>query len=720
MSAESIIVLSEVVFVFLCCSLYRQAEKKIEPLWLVWTAPAVWQWIIVGNKGYKIAGFLLLAVLLGGWHLCFDGRKKKLTAENTKRLLVVYALAMVSLSGVTLCNLWTEQNPVFQNIRVISIFVFGWTFLCGVGLIRQIKKDGRKVSGKATISTKVTEYIEPKPIERMDIIAFAVVFVLAGIVTFWGLGGHQLPQTAMEIAAEGQGENEFILDMGKETQIQTIQIHLGHIPQRVVTLYSYDEAAEKWNIANEKSKLESNYAWNELWIKQKTRYLKIAPQIENAVFDEVVLQDSQGNILLPENADEYPRLFDEQELFASNQTYYDQTMFDEIYYAGSAWEFLQGMEMYETTHPPLGKILMAIGIGLFGLNPFGWRFVCAVFGLATLPVMYWLLYRMFRNGKAALLGMTLLSLDFMHYTLSRIATLDAIIAFFVLTMFAVMWQVLDLAKEELEAKRNKPSVRLVCLLTLCAFVTGMAAATKWTGFYALVGITICFGGFIAYHRKKGSYPIRLAGEGILLFAAIPSVIYTISFLPQTLACGEKNVIQVMWNSSLRMLRFHEGIKFEHTYSSPWYTWAWMKTPLVDMATDVSEKVGSLVVTLGNPVIWWCGLAAVFVMLYRALFCGDRKAGYLACGYLVMYLPWMFVQRTIFIYQYYCSSLFLICMLSYCLYLIGKKHRGWVILFLVLALLAFVLFYPVISGRPVGITYVGIWLEWLRTWKFVWL
>lgn len=85
---------------------------------------------------------------------------------------------------------------------------------------------------------------------------------------------------------------------------------------------------------------------------------------------------------------QYPALFDEQELYEDGITYQDQTIFDEIYHGRTAYEFLHGLPIYENTHPPLGKTLISVGIAVFGMNPFGWRFMCVVFGSLMMPFIY--------------------------------------------------------------------------------------------------------------------------------------------------------------------------------------------------------------------------------------------------------------------------------------------------------------------------------------------
>ena len=42
--------------------------------------------------------------------------------------------------------------------------------------------------------------------------------------------------------------------------------------------------------------------------------------------------------------------------------------FDEIYHGRTGYEQLHKMPVYETTHPPLGKDLIMVGIALFGMT----------------------------------------------------------------------------------------------------------------------------------------------------------------------------------------------------------------------------------------------------------------------------------------------------------------------------------------------------------------
>ncbi len=663
-------------------------------------------------------------------------RKRKYRAQIQKRIIIIGTGTALAVTGLLAGRfLDSIEVSVRQTLEVVSWFLLALFLAEGIHTTRLIRKekrnDGREAGEEeqggpeAETVTEPEEWIkEEKPSYRELFILAAVTFVY-GLFIFWRLGSMEAPKTFMEIVPDTEGSHEIVLDLGEEREVDSLYLYLGHMLDRVLAVSYYDSEKEEWIVLEEEVEAKENYKWNRIEVDEEIKYLGIVSRSGRAVFHEMVLLDAEGNKILPVNKEEYPLLFDEQEQFPEDVTYYTGTMFDEVYYAGSAYEFLNGEEMFEETHPPLGKILISIGEVLFGVCPFGWRFVCAVCGILMLPLMYWFLYRIFKNAKIALLGTVLLSLDFMHFTLSRIATLDSIIAFFILAMFAVMWRILERAGEERKAGRRNPSPGLVVTMVVCAVINGMAVATKWTGFYAMAGIAFFFLAFLIKEtiqaKKEGGtchYMGVMLGEGILIFGVLPLGIYVLAFLPEALATGQSNVWKVMWENSLFMLNFHSDIVFEHPYRSDWYTWGWDKMPLIDAADNLRNGKTSLVVTMGNPVLWWGGLISVFHMLYRSLFKKDKKAAYLVLSYLFMLAPWFFVRRTVFIYQYYASSLFMLGMLGYSLYLLGRKYKKAVPAAIEVALFIFILFFPIISGIPVGTYHVQIYLEWLRSWEFV--
>ena len=111
----------------------------------------------------------------------------------------------------------------------------------------------------------------------------------------------------------------------------------------------------------------------------------------------MVFQDADGNLLMPVNEKDYHALFDEQDMFEGRQSWSNGTYFDEIYHARTAYEMVHHLYCYENTHPPLGKIFIALGVSIFGMNPFGWRFMGTLFGVLMVPIIYVFAKKMFKE-----------------------------------------------------------------------------------------------------------------------------------------------------------------------------------------------------------------------------------------------------------------------------------------------------------------------------------
>ena len=251
---------------------------------------------------------------------------------------------------------------------------------------------------------------------------------------------------------------------------------------------------------------------------------------------ELALYDLQGerigvrDIAGPASAD---ALCDEADTVPAASTYYNSTYFDEIYHARTAYEQLRGVYPYEVSHPPLGKEILSLGIVLFGMTPFGWRFMGTLFGVAMLPLMWDLLRRMFRDDRVALCGAALLAFDFMHLTQTRIATIDSFATFFILLMYLFLYRYFT------EGKLRH--------LAACGVTFGIGAATKWTCLYAGAGLGVLwalhwvFSGVRAHRAGDGRrYARRLLGNigfCLVFFVLVPGMIYYASYYPYGAARG---------------------------------------------------------------------------------------------------------------------------------------------------------------------------------------
>lgn len=111
-------------------------------------------------------------------------------------------------------------------------------------------------------------------------------------------------------------------------------------------------------------------------------------------------------------------------------------IFDEIYYARAAQEYIQHHPLYEWTHPPLTKLIVAAGAWFFGMfgygDPVGARMGNAVMGTLTVPLLYAFAKRLFSSTPAAVTAVLLLLTSGYFYVQSRIATPEISVAFFAL------------------------------------------------------------------------------------------------------------------------------------------------------------------------------------------------------------------------------------------------------------------------------------------------
>ena len=168
-----------------------------------------------------------------------------------------------------------------------------------------------------------------------------------------------------------------------------------------------------------------------------------------------------------------------------------------------------------------------------------------------------------------------------------------------------------------------------------------------------------------------------------------------------------------------MLSYHKATIFDHPYASPWYSWLFDWKPLLDSREYLAGDKVSVIATFGNPVLYFAGLYAYGKEFWRTFRNKDKNAAVLVLYYTVMLLPWIFIRRTVFIYQYYVCSLVLILLLCHAVSRIrGKIGKGIYLILLAGSILLYVVFFPAISGLPVSYSYMSRVIPWLKNWRFV--
>lgn len=447
---------------------------------------------------------------------------------------------------------------------------------------------------------------------------------------------------------------------------------------------------------------------------------------------EVVLLNGNGQII-PVRCD-IPSLCDEQELVPEEQTYLNSSYFDEIYHARTAWEHLHNIWPYEVSHPPLGKIILSLGISLFGMTPFGWRFMGTLFGVLMLPVMYLFLKKLFGGRAVPTLGTLLFASDFMHYTQTRIATIDTYAVFFILLMYLFMY--LYITREDRKA------------LALSGLFFGLGAASKWTCIYAGAGLAVIWALHWLFRFIGAAQAVRAPAAGrkkgkaqavepappllsefvenclfcVLFFVILPCLIYYFSYIPYGLSQGVSpfsgKYLRIVLDNQKFMFTYHVGVDAEHPYSSRWYQWVLNIRPILYYLKYYDSGLRSSICAFLNPAVCWGGLLSLFVLVYTAVFRRDRKAAFIVLGYLAQLVPWIFISRITFEYHYFPSTVFLILAICYVFRLMKLNRKNWAqycVSFTVISLLLFCLFFPVLGGLKVDNSLYSKLVGWLPTW-----
>ncbi len=565
---------------------------------------------------------------------------------------------------------------------------------------------------------------------RADWLCMLTLTLLFALMAFFRIGNTYAPQSAYTALAENP---DIVLDFGDYIGISSVSLYLNCQAKRHFTLSAYNEVTREWELFNENAEASSVFTWNKLNVNYNLRYLGLVALESDTVLNELVAVTTEGDVILPVNAGEYPELFDEQDMFPKYVTYMDGTMFDEVYHGRTAYEILHGLPVYETTHPYFGKTLISLGIALFGMTPFGMRFMSAIFGILIIPLIYLFAKRLFKNTFCATATAFLLVFDCMHFTLSRIATLDIFAAFFILLMYYFMYRYIEKDTAYRQSKttstavsstspmRGKLPPRQVLLpLALCGVSMGLGIATKWTGVYAGAGLALIFLLHTIRHNPGGQM-LRLFFFCCIFFILIPLGLYTLSFLPAGTYTEYSNLLEKAIRCTQNMFRYHSNLTNKHYYGSPFYEWPVIWMPLLAASNTVGAAKTSAVNYMGNPAIWWPGMLCCLYVLFRWIFRRDRQAGFLSIAYLAQYIPWMLVPRLTFIYHYFPASIMMLLCMGYTISRIlckfQEKGRAAIVGYLTVAACFFLLFYPVVSGYPFY-TEWGLHLRWLKDWILV--
>jgi Gpi18-like mannosyltransferase len=717
---------------------------------------------------FPIMAFLLLAV----------GYYKDRKIFYSAMLLSVSFL--INLHSVILFLNKKLEDSVFTRIMYILAIVNTAVYLAML-LIFQIQSGGKNRINKeffGAYAQKLKKLLlgkfseKPFKLVKRDYLTLGLIVLVYTIYIFTNLGSWNTPQTGVELISP---EQTVVINLAGPSSIRTVAWYDAEGSGKM-KLESFDGV--KWNPAGELS-CDNYYILRTLpVVMDGVTQLRVIPEPVAGHVNEISFFDGENKLVPvatvqeasnPEEPASGHALFDEPNRMSTKPNYLNSTYFDEIYHGRTAYEFIKGYPVYETTHPPFGKDLLGLGILLFGMNPFGLRFMHVITGILLMITLFFLGRMVLNSRFGAYATMALGMMDCMPFVQSRYSTIDTSSVLFIALMF--LFTIKYVKDQELRPGPWK-SVGTMVLIFVSA---GLAAATKWTAVYGIAGVVCCFAlvefrKFMAYWRERAKLAVKLPKPvpvkggrvkrlpkltafdlqtrknmsklaidfwlknfgttliiALVLFIIIVPVIYGLTYIPYL---GTKNLdlfstvgIREILKNQADMYDYHSKLNATHPFTSFWWSWPFNFKPLWIYGSDnPTPGMKSTIVSMGNPFIWFLGIVGLVILVYQ-LFVNRRITVYhfvFICFFSV-YLPWVLVTRIAFIYHYYpCLPLLylFVAMLFEPFWNLDKQGKQFVYVAGILCFMLLLLFYPAISGMEVPQTYISKFLYWFpKDWSF---
>lgn len=354
--------------------------------------------------------------------------------------------------------------------------------------------------------------------------------------------------------------------------------------------------------------------------------------------------------------------------------YPNQYIFDEVYHAYTAKEYLKGNKeawnpfgksppgvAFEWLHPPIEKEIMTTSMFIFQTtDAWAYRLPGALLGILSIFLVYKLALLLFKNKITALISAFIFSIDGLVFVQSRTGMNDIYLVTFTLISFIFFVQ-----------KRYFFS----------SVFMGIAMATKWPGIF----LYLAYFPILIYQRQFKNF---------LLFVVIPPVIYLLSYIPYFLVGYNLNDFvqlhkQIWW--------YQTSLKATHDYSSPWWSWPLNLYPVWYFVDYQKDKIANIFAS-GNPPVFWFGIIALILTGWEAIKQRSLNLFLILMGFLVFWLPWAISPRIMFLYHYSPSVPFLTLALGHQLgSRFNGKRKSIVLLLLSIMVISFILLFPFLTG-----------------------
>ena len=380
--------------------------------------------------------------------------------------------------------------------------------------------------------------------------------------------------------------------------------------------------------------------------------------------------------------------------------------FDEEPFVKNAHNYALGVPD-NNDHPPFGKLIISIGMLIFGYNSLGWRFGPLLFGLQTVLLAYWLGRLVFGNKRAGWMAAAFVAADGFFISYSRSGLLDGTMISFML------WGMVAAA-----AARTWKGVIATGVLIGCS------TSIKWSGAMTAIPAAVTL------------LVLRRVSIWSILWLGIIPLVHTLVWMGALTLTGKPNSPVATWKVIYDLYKHHLDLgHYKNDLSSPWYGWPILLHPIVIKASTsglrsrYSSSVGNLVLWATSTLLVLAIPIATAVVAVRTRFrrywlqligsATTRGVLIMLVGWFSFMAPWLATRSTrgnyTFSHYYLPCYAYLLVMLAGLAAHLERKH-GKVIAGYVGLALAMALFFAPVWGEFAVTSATANQRLWFHGWR----
>ncbi len=359
--------------------------------------------------------------------------------------------------------------------------------------------------------------------------------------------------------------------------------------------------------------------------------------------------------------------------------------FDEEPFVKNAHNYALGVPD-SNDHPPFGKLLISLGMLIFGYNSLGWRFGPLLFGLQTVLLAYWLGRLIFGNQRAGFMAAALVAADGFFISYSRSGLLDGTMISFML------WGMVAAA-----AARTWKGVIAVGVLI------GLSTSIKWSGAMTAIPAAVTL------------LALRRVSIFSILWLGIIPIVHTLVWMGALALTRKPSDPVATWKVIIDLYKHHLDLgHYKNDLSSPWYGWPILLHPIVIKASTsglrsrYSSSVGNLIPWVTTTLFVVAFPIATAVVSIRSRFRrywlqvlgSDTTRGVMLMlvGWFSFMAPWLATRSTrgnyTFSHYYLPCYAYLLVMLGGIAAHLERKHGKVIAVYIGLTLAMALYFAPV--------------------------